>query len=314
MIIHLLWLLLGLILLTVGADVLVSGASNLARRFGVSPLVVGLTIVALGTSAPEMAVGVFSSLGGQSDVAVGNVVGSNISNICLALGLAALIRPLKVQMRLVRFEVPLLIALSASLFIFGSIGEISRWNGVLLFTGLLAYILLLYRWSKVERPEIEAEYSEGLTDQDGLLLNNGKIIIGFTFLVLGADFLVDGGVGLARYAGVSELIIGLTVIAIGTSLPEMATSLLAVWRNKDDIAIGNVLGSNIFNLLGVLGASAIAQPLPMRPDLLVRDLPLMGGLSLLLFPLLRTGFVLKRWEGILLLAIYTAYIYLLFVF
>ncbi len=309
---HLLWLLFGLVLLTIGADVLVSGASNLARRFGVSPLVVGLTIVALGTSAPEMAVGIFASLGGQSDVAVGNVVGSNISNICLALGLASLIRPLKVQLRLVRFEVPLLIALSAGLFIFGFIGEISRWNGIFLFTGLLVYILLLYRWSKGEGPEVAAEYSKGGKKQEGLLLNTGKLIIGFVFLLVGADFLVDGGVGLARIAGISELVIGLTVIAIGTSLPEMATSILAVWRNKDDIAIGNVLGSNIFNLLGVLGVSSIAQPLPMRSDLLVRDLPLMGGLTLLLFPLLRTGFVLRRSEGLLLLSIYTAYIWVLF--
>ncbi len=313
MLIHLLWLLIGLLLLTLGGDVLVSGASNLARRFGVSPLVVGLTIVALGTSAPEMAVGIFASLGGQGDVAVGNVVGSNISNICLALGLAALIRPLKVQMRLIRFEVPLLIALSSGLFIFGTIGEISRWSGVFLFTGLLAYILLLYRWSKGERPEVEAEYNEGEAKQNGLLINFGKLILGFTCLVGGADFLVDGGVGLARIAGISELIIGLTVIAIGTSLPEIATSLLAVWRNKDDIAIGNVLGSNIFNLLGVLGTSSIAKPLPMRSDLLVRDLPLMLGLSLLLFPLLRTGFVLRRWEGLLLLGIYAGYIVVLFI-
>ncbi|MFQ5950186.1 MAG: calcium/sodium antiporter, partial [Nitrospiria bacterium] len=296
------WLLIGLALLTMGADALVSGASHLARRWGISPLVVGLTIVALGTSAPEMAVGVFASISGQGDVAIGNVVGSNISNICLALGLAALIRPLTVQMRLVRFEVPLLIALSAGLFLFGLAGRISRWNGLILFIGLIAYTILLYRWSRGERPEVAAEYTEEFSSRNGLLLNILKVLIGFAFLVIGADLLVEGGVGLARWAGISELVIGLTVIAVGTSLPEMATAILAVWRKKEDIAIGNVLGSNLFNILGVLGASAIARPIPMQSDLLTRDLPVMGGLTLLLFPLLKTGFVLKQWEGTLLLA------------
>jgi len=303
-----LFVILGLILLSWGADIMVAGASQLARNWGVSPLVVGLTIVAFGTSAPEFAVSLSASFLGKSDIAIGNVVGSNIGNIGLALGLSALIRPLSVQIRLVRFEVPILMGASALLYLAAWMGDIPRGFGGLLLAGIVAYIFFLYRWAFKEGPEVEAEYAVEIPKQNSPLVNTLKVCLGFACLAGGGDILVDGATGLARAFGVSELVIGLTILALGTSLPEIITSIVAVWRKQVDIAIGNVLGSNLFNTLGVLGASAVVHPIPVKQELLVRDFPVMSLMTLLLFPFLRTGYRVRWWEGMLFVLIYLVYI------
>ncbi len=291
---------------------MVSGAVHLAKRWGISPLVIGLTIVALGTSAPEMAVSLSASLTGRVDIAIGNVVGSNIGNIGLALGLSAMICPLVVQSRVVRFEVPLLLGISMLTYLMALTGEIPRWFGTIFVFGLLGYIFLLYRWSLQEPPEVEAEFSENNKSEKSIAHSLGRIIFGLAALAGGGNLLVDGSVGIARWAGLSELIIGLTVVAIGTSIPEIITSIVAVMRKHGDIAIGNVLGSNLFNTLGVLGATAAVQPITVQKALLVRDLPVMGLLTVLLFPFLKNGLLLKRWEGLLLVLIYIGYVGILF--
>ncbi len=291
---------------------MVSGASQLARRLGISPLVVGLTIVALGTSAPELAVSLSASFTGRGDIAIGNVVGSNIGNIGLALGLAGLIRPLVVQTRLVQFEVPLLFGVTCLAYVMALSGEIPRWFGALFLAGLFVYIFMLYRWSRIAQPDDEPGPGDKNGRKGNLPRNIGKIFFGLACLAGGGHLLVDGAVGIARLVGLSELVIGLTIVAVGTSLPEIVTAIIAVIRNQDDIAIGNVLGSNLFNTLGVLGATAAVRPIAVPQDLIVRDFPVMGLLTVLLFPFLRTGFVLKRWEGFLLLMIYISYIGLIF--
>jgi len=303
-----LYIVIGFALLAWGADLMVSGASQLARSWGISPLVVGLTIVAFGTSAPELAVSLSASFSGKSAIAIGNVVGSNIGNIGLALGIAALIRPLSVQVRLVRFEVPILMGASGIIYFFAWMGEIQQWFGYLLITGLFAYIFFLYRWAFKEGPEVEAEYAVELRGQKSPLINLVKVCVGFACLAGGGHILVDGASGLARAFGISELVIGLTILALGTSLPEIITSIIAVWRKQVDIAIGNVLGSNLFNTLGVLGAAAAVQPIPIERDLLVRDFPVLSLMTLLLFPFLRTGYRVRWWEGMLFVMIYVAYI------
>ena len=308
MLLDVLYILAGFLLLTGGAEMMVSGASQLARGLGVRPLVVGLTVVALGTSAPEFAVSLAASFSGEGSLAIGNVIGSNIGNIGIALGFAALIRPLVVHIRLVRFEVPILVGVSALVYLFCLNGEIPRWFGCILLAGFAVYIGLLYRWSLQERPDVVAEYARDGRRLRHPLVNSGLTAAGLASLAGGGKLLVVGASGVARAMGISELVIGLTIVAVGTSLPEVITSLVAVLRNQGDIAIGNVVGSNLFNLLGVLGAAAAARPIAIDPDLLVRDLPVMGLLTLLLFPFLRSGYVLRRWEGMLFVLIYLFYI------
>ncbi len=287
---------------------MVSGAARIATRFGIRPMVVGLTIVALGTSAPEMAVSLAASLSDRGDLAIGNVVGSNIGNIGMALGLAVLIRPLTVQIRLIRLEVPLLIGISLLVYFFAFGGVLPQWFGLLLLVGLAVYIALLVRLSLKERSEVEAEFVLKEPENNKPFLDFIKIVAGFAALAGGGQVLVEGASGVARAFGVSDLIIGLTVVAIGTSLPEIVTSLVAVWRDHGDIAIGNVLGSNIFNTLAVLGSASAIRPIIISKEVLMRDLPVMVIMTLLLFPFLRTGYTLRRWEGILLFLIYVAYI------
>jgi len=306
--IDILYILGGFLLLTFGAEAMVSGAARIATRFGIRPMVVGLTIVALGTSAPEMAVSLAASFSGRGDLAIGNVVGSNIGNIGLALGLAVLIRPLTVQIRLIRLEVPFLIGISLLVYLIAFGGVLPRWFGLILLVILAIYIALLVRLSLKERSEVEAEFELKEPENNKPFFDFIKIIVGFAALAGGGQVLVEGASGVARAFGVSDLIIGLTVVAIGTSLPEIVTSLVAVWRNHGDIAIGNVLGSNIFNTLAVLGSASAIRPITISNDVLVRDLPVMLVMTLLLFPFLRTGYTLRRWEGVLLLLIYVSYI------
>ncbi|NNF59021.1 MAG: calcium/sodium antiporter [Rhodothermaceae bacterium] len=298
-------LLSGLVLLTGGAYGLVRGASALALRFGVSPLLVGLTVVALGTSAPELVVSVQAALQGAGGIAVGNIVGSNIANVGLILGIAALIRPIRANRAVIRRDG--IIMIGASLLVAGLLldGRLGRPEGALLLLGLVAYLAWSLRTALRERVRAEDELEVSLP-ADSLGQSLGAAVVGLFVLVLGARLLVDGAVTVAQALGVSNAVIGLTVVAVGTSLPELATSLVAAARGESDIAVGNVIGSNTFNLLGILGMAALTQPLH-APGLASTDLAVMlslGGGGVLF---LATGARLSRLEGIGLLLVYTGY-------
>jgi len=317
----LLLFLLGLALLIGGAELLVRGASRLAVTVGITPLVVGLTVVAFGTSAPELAVSVRSTLAGQGSLAIGNVVGSNILNILLILGLSALILPLTVPQQLIRFDVPLMIAASALLFLFAQDGSISRKESGLLVMGAILYIFFTVWQSKRESARVQKEYEENfeVTPREKqsvryVLLQFVLIALGLGLLVLGAHWLVEGAVTFARSLGVSELIIGLTVISIGTSLPEIAATLMASFRGKREIAVGNVIGSNLFNILAVVGLTGLVAPrgVPVPPSALAFDLPVMVAVAVVCLPIFFIGGRISRRAGGLFCGYYGAY--LLFVF
>ncbi len=310
----LLFFVLGLVALVAGAELLVRGASKLALSFGISPLVVGLTVVAFGTSAPEMAVSVQAALSGQVDIALGNVVGSNIFNVLFILGLSALIIPLLVARQLIRQEVPIMIGASLLLFALAWDGGLSRYDAALMFGLLLAYTVFLIwqsrRESKALAAEGTAETASGKSSWDNywgvqVLL----IAAGLALLVLGADWLVTAAITFAKQLGVSELVIGLTIVAAGTSMPEVATSIVAALRGERDIAVGNVVGSNTFNILGVLGLSGMVSPegLSVAQSLLSFDIPVMIAVALACLPVFFTGNLIARWEGGVFLAYYAAY-------
>ncbi len=305
---------IGLVILIAGAELLVRGASRLAVGFGISPLIVGLTVVAFGTSAPELAVSLGSALSGQADIALGNVVGSNIFNVLFILGLSALIGTLVVAQQLIRLDVPLMIGVSFLPLLLGLDGKIGRLDGILLFAGILAYILFAVRQSRKETASIQAEYSAEFganvrLEGSQLVRNIGFVVIGLALLVLGARWLVDGAVSIARALGLSELIIGLTIVAAGTSLPEVATSVIASLRGERDIAVGNVVGSNLFNILAVLGLTAAVAPAGVNVSgaALRFDIPFMIAVALACLPIFFTGYRIARWEGALFLAYYAAY-------
>ncbi len=311
---------IGLVLLILGAEALVRGASRLAAAVGVSPLVIGLTVVAFGTSAPELAVSVASSLSGQADLAMGNVVGSNIFNILFILGLSALVAPLIVSQQLVRLDVPLMIGVSVLVILFALDGSIGRLEGALLFAGLVVYTAFLIVQSRREsnkavQQEYEQEYHAGPGGPAQTALNLVLIVAGLGMLVVGSRWLVDGAIAIARALGVDEVVIGLTIVAGGTSLPEVATSVMASIRGERDIAVGNVVGSNIFNLLSVLGLAAIVAPagIGVAPSLLAFDMPVMLVVAIACLPIFFTGYTIARWEGLVFLAYYVAYtLYLIF--
>jgi cation:H+ antiporter len=356
----------GLTLLVAGGELLVRGASSVAAAFGISPLVIGLTVVAFGTSSPEMAVSIQAGLAGNPDIAVGNVVGSNIFNVLFILGACALILPLLVSLPLVRREVPLMIGVSVLLLLLSLDGKIGLLDGLLLFSGIVVYTV----WSIVQsRKETAANQAvaehttidtiagksplwlagavavlvvaglgyalgwfnavvvgflalgalvfiagsllgKGGTTRGGDIAHQtGLILAGLGALVLGAGYLIDSATAIARTFGVSDLIIGLTIVAAGTSLPEVATSIIATIRKERDIAIGNVVGSNIFNILGILGLSALVTPggLNVNPLVISFDMPIMVAVALACLPIFFTGFSIARWEGLLFLGSYVAY-------
>jgi len=309
------YLVAGLVLLVAGAEVLVRGAAKLAAQFGISPLVIGLTVVAFGTSAPETAVSVQASLNGSGDIAIGNVVGSNIANVLLILGMTALVAPLVVSRQLIRLDVPIMIGASLVTFGLAWDGELSRIDGALLFTAVVAYTLFLIISSRREKAaEVDDEFAKefGLDEPakpHAGLINAGLVIAGLVLLVVGSNFLVEGAVALARALGLSELVIGLTVIAIGTSLPELATSIMAAFRGERDIAVGNIVGSNIFNLLCVLGLASLVSPqaIGVSSNALAFDFPVMIAVAVACLPIFFAGYCIKRWEGALFLAYYVAY-------
>lgn len=309
----------GLIALIAGGESLVRGASRLAALAGISPLVIGLTIVAFGTSAPELAVSVQSSLNGQTDIAVGNVVGSNIFNVLFILGISALISPLVVSSQLVRIDVPLMIAASVLTLLLSMDGNVSRLEGIGLFAGIVCYtlwtVLKSPQESRAVKKEFAEEYGEDLAPKprESAFRKYGLqvllIAFGLVLLTFGARGLVDGAVTIARLLGMSELLIGLTIVAAGTSLPEVATSILATIRGERDIAVGNVVGSNIFNILCVLGLSAAVVPggVGVSEIALRLDIPVMIAVAVACLPIFFTGHLIARWEGGLFFGYYLAY-------
>jgi cation:H+ antiporter len=312
----LVFFLLGLVALVLGAELLVRGASRLALSFGISSLVVGLTVVAFGTSAPELAVSTQSALSGQVDIAIGNVVGSNIFNVLFILGASALITPLLVNQQLIRQEVPIMIGFSLLAWGLAADGGLSWRDGALLVALLLAYTAFVILQSRRAQPrEVTAEYDEALAipadrgwDRHWAV-QVSLVLVGLCLLVLGSHWLVDAAVRFATWLGVSELVIALTIVAVGTSLPEVATSIVAAVRGERDIAVGNVVGSNIFNLLGVIGVAALVAPrtLPVSPAMLAFDLPVMTAVAVTCLPIFFTGHLIARWEGAVFFGYYLAY-------
>jgi cation:H+ antiporter len=307
----------GLVLLIAGAEALVRGAGKLAISFGVSPLVVGLTVVAFGTSSPEMAVSVQSAFNGKVDIAIGNVVGSNIFNVWFILGACAMIAPLVINRQIIRQEVPIMIGGTLLLIGFMWDGTISRVEAIIMFALLAAYTVFLVVQSRKETKAAQASgESAGSDDLDmsstwdrhwsvQLIL----IAIGLVLLVQGSNWLVEAAIVFAKYLGVSELVIGLTIVAAGTSMPEVATSILATIRGQRDIAVGNVIGSNTFNILGVLGITGIVAPtgLTVAPSILTFDMWVMLAVAVACLPVFFTGREIARWEGFVFFGYYCAY-------
>ncbi|MEL7349823.1 MAG: calcium/sodium antiporter [Cyanobacteria bacterium P01_A01_bin.116] len=307
-------LVVGFVLLVGGAEILIKGASKLAATVGVSPLVIGLTVVAFGTSAPELAVSLRASLHGQAGIALGNVVGSNICNVLLILGTSAVIAPLVVAQQLVRLDVPIMIGVSGLVILFGLDGTIGRSDGIVLFIGGLLYtVFLLYQSQQEKDQGIQAEYAKFGEQSLSLKetgINAGLFVIGTILLVSGSQLLVRSAETIALALGASPLIIGLTIIAFGTSLPELATSVMASIRGERDLAVGNVIGSNIFNILVVLGlTSAVSSNgVGVSASAIAFDIPIMFAVAVMCLPIFFTGNEVSRREGVLLLLYYALYI------
>ena len=324
----LVWFVLGLLLLVVGADWLVKGASRLASAAGVSSLVTGLTVVAFGTSAPEMAVSVKAAWLGQPEMAVGNAVGSNIFNVLLILGLSAVITPLLVARDIVRRDIPIMIAMSGVLLLLIADGLASRLDGVLMLLGVVAYTFWIIRQSRQElgrqelgrqelgRQELATEATADpsvatpATTGNAIFKSIVWLVLGLVLLVLGSQWLVDSSITFARWAGVSEVVVSLTIVAAGTSLPELATSILAAMRGERDIAIGNVVGSNLFNIMAVIGLSGAIAPagLPVAASMIAFDVPFMIAAAIACLPMFARGRMIPRWQGAMFLLAYVAYV------
>ena len=306
------YIVIGLVLLTFGADWLVRGASRLATRFGISPLIVGLTVVAFGTSAPELAVSVQAAWNGVGDIAVGNVLGSNIFNVLVILGLSALVIPLVVSRQLVRLDVPVMIGASVMVFVLALDQQLSRMDGAILFTAVVLYTAYLIRKSRRERPTEDPEEQDTSSPMRNLFL----IALGLALLVAGSQALVTGATELAKALGLSDLVIGLTIVAVGTSLPELATSVVAAFKGERDIAVGNIVGSNIFNLLVVLGLASLVSPtaISVSPNALATDFPVMLAVAVVCLPVFFAGYTVSRLEGAVFFAYYVAYVAYLVLF
>ncbi len=303
----------GFVLVVVGAESLVAGARRVALRLGVSPIVIGLTVVAFGTSAPELVVSVRAALSENAAIAVGNVVGSNIFNVLFILGLSAMLTPLVVAQQLVRVDVPLMILVSVAAWIFALDGVVERVEGLVFVIGIVVYAVLAVRTSKRETKAIQGEYDEAFaSDQPGesLAISTVRVVGGLAGLMLGAGWLIRGATAVALSLGISELVIGLTIVAGGTSLPEVATSVVASLKGERDIAVGNIVGSNLFNLLAVLGVSSVVAESGMAiPATVLRfDIPVMVITAVLCLPIFFSGYVITRWEGAVLLTFYVLYV------
>lgn len=322
----------GFVLLIGGGEVLVRGAGGMAAVLGISPLVVGLTVVAFATSAPELAVSVDAAVSGYPGLAIGNVVGSNIANILLILGLTAIFAPLVATSRIVRVDIPIMVLFSVVVLVVALDGTISFLDGLLLFAGLVSYVvatIVISRKRGAGRADAASEDpvgdsavgddaaggdSEGEKPSSGagaahpVLVSSALVVVGVVLLVVGARLLVTAASDLASAWGMSDLVVGLTVVAVGTSLPELATSMVAAIRGERDLAIGNIVGSNVFNIGAVLGMTSLITPIQVAPGAIRFDLPIMLAVSLALLPIAFTGLAIKRWEGLLFTGFYTAYV------
>jgi cation:H+ antiporter len=322
------WLLLltGFALLAGGAEALVRGASRLAASLGVRPLIIGLTVVGFGTSTPEMVVSALASASGEPAIALGNVVGSNIANSGLILAIAALILPMRCDMQLLRRDAPIMIAVTMLALALSWTGRIARLEGLLMLAGLAAFVWLTLRWARSEPPRIEAEFAAFEHDRGWLpedtaanrrrlrrerLTHCVWIALGIALLVGGGHLLVESATALARRFGLSDAVIAATLVAVGTSLPELATSVVAALRREADISVGNIIGSNIFNLLGVLGLAAVIRPVPVPAAVRDFDLLWMAAFAAATALILRTGHRVTRLEGAALLAAYALFVFLL---
>lgn len=308
------WMALGLALAYVGAEAFIRGSVLAARRLRIPPLIVGLTIISWGTSAPELAVSMDAAISGNAGVSVGNVLGSNVFNVGVILGLSALVLPLTVHVQLVRFDIPILVVISVFSFIALHDGDVSRTEGALLLAAFLLYgaTTFFYARRAPAAPQTSERSSADAVERPlrSPLADCVYIVGGLAVLVYGADLLVDGAVDFATVLGVSEAVIGLTVVAAGTSLPELVTSIVAAARKQPDVAVGNIVGSNIFNLALILGLSATVTPIAGASVGTVAAVALLGS-ALILVPMAWSGFVLERWEGVVLLLAYVAYVALL---
>ena len=310
------WLMLivGLVLLVIGADLLIKGAARLASNFGVPALVIGLTVVAFGTSAPELAVSVKAAYSGQAELAIANVVGSNIFNVLFILGLAALISPLIISHQLIRQDVPIMVGISIVAVLMTLDGNINKIEAAILAIGLVSYTWFLFYQGKQKGVDVsDGEVEEMLKTNAPMWQNILLVIGGLILLVMGARWLVQSAIELATAWGVNEAVIGLTIVAAGTSLPEVVTSVVATLRGQRDIAVGNVVGSNIFNILCVLGLSGLVSPIPLSAgeQMVALDLPVMLAVAALCVPIFFIGSVLNRIEGFMFLLLYVAYVWVL---
>lgn len=302
----------GLIVLWIGGEMLVKGSARIARRMGISALIVGLTVVAFGTSAPELAVSVQAAMAGHHGIAIGNVMGSNIANILLILGAAALARPLSVSLKLTQTDGPIMFLVTCVFLVMcyseAGAGIVTRWEGLFLVFLLVAYNLFTYFVARREAARVREEFQETFGKEGSVGFNVGLVIVGIVGLVIGGRFIVEGATGIAKSYGVPEEIIGLTIVAVGTSLPELATSIIAARHNMPDIAIGNVVGSNIFNVLSVVGFTAAIRPIDVERHMLFYDGPVVLGVCVVFLIVARSGQKIARWEGLLLLLLYGGYL------
>lgn len=305
----------GLITLILGADLLVRGASRLAAAFGVSPLVIGLTIVAIGTASPEIAVSLQAAAAGQGDLTLGNVLGSNIFNILFILGVTAIVTPVVIAEQLIRKDAPIMLGISLLTLVLAIDGNLGWFDGAILLIGMIVYIVFALRQSKEESKTVQEEYAQEFAPKEphtarNTITNIGFILVGLGLLVLGSNWLVESASQIAKSLGVSELVIGLTIVAAGTSLPEVATSVIAALKKESDIAVGNAVGSNIFNLLGVLGVGAVVAPggIAVAERVLQFDLPVMIFVALVSLPIFYVDSRISRLDGGLLLSYYVIYV------
>lgn len=314
-----LWFLAGLAALIIGAELLVRGGAKLAAQLGIPPILVGLTVVSIGTSMPELAVGIRAAAEGAGSLAVGNIAGTNIVNLLLILGLSALIRPLALQLRTLKLDLPMMTIAALLLWLLASNGILSLFEGTVLVACAVLYTVILVRSARLETPAVQEEFASEYAPprRNGAVWRNEHalrhmvfLVGGIAVVVIGADWLVSGSVGIAREFGISEAVIGLTIVAIGTSAPELVTTLVSTVRNERDIAIGNLLGSSVYNILLILGATALAagRPLELEPQLVRVDIPLMALVALVCIPVFISGRKVSRLEGGVFVVAYVTYI------
>jgi len=310
MAINLLFVVVGAAILLGGGEVLVRGAVALARSLGVSTMIIGLTVVAYGTSAPELAVSVMAAASGKPAICSGNVVGSNIINVLLVLGATAAIFPLQATAAFLRREVPIMVGVSVLFLVMAWNGVLSRAEAAILLVALASYTLLAIQIARREKKEVVRKYEEHQTaiSKRSVAFNLVLIVVGLTMLTGGSHVFLDGAVGVARWLGVSDAIIGLTLVALGTSLPELAAGLIAAYRKHGDICLGNIVGSCIYNLAAIAGLSGVVAPLPFESEMIHVHIPVMVGSAVVLWLMLLSGSRLSRLEGLLLLGLYLGYV------